>query len=459
MRQLRPAAPKGWPDDPRRPPTETLMRPILLSLLLGLATSAAATAFAANLGDIYRQARQNDATYAAAYASYKAGLEQLPQGRATLFPSLDLSASAAQRDADSNGSTRSSEPYGFSLKLTQPLYRKQSLEGFAQARLRSILAEQQLKQAEQALILRVAEAYFGVLEAEDKLATAGAQKAAIAEQLALARRSFEVGVATIVDTHEAQARFDAITAEEIAARNTLEIARRSLEKLILAEAPALLRLSATAGVRLPEPNDMAAWVTQAEAGNLGVAIGQTNETIARREIARQRGGYLPNLDLAASYSDNRNSTATSETGDTQSTQIGLELNWNLFQGGATGSRVREAIANQEKARFELDAARRQAILDARSAFLGVQSGAARVSALGQAELSSETQLKSTQLGVEVGVRTGVDVLDAQQQLFGARRDLAAARYAALLAGLQLKAAAGSLGEDDIQAIDALLQKP
>jgi len=383
------------------------MRPILLALLLGLTAPAA---FAANLGEIYRQARQNDATYAAAYAAYKAGLEQLPQGRALLLPSLDLGASAIRRESDSDpGGSKHSEPIGFSLKLTQPLYRKANLEGHAQARLRSVLAEQQLKQAEQALILRVAEAYFGVLEAEDNLATAGAQKAAIAEQLALARRSFEVGVATIVDTHEAQARFDAVTAEEIAARNTLEVKRRGLEKLILAEAPALARLNATTGVRLPEPNDMGAWVTQAETGNLSVAAGQTGEAIARREIARQRGGYLPSLDLAASYSDNRNSTLGDTTVNTQSAQIGLELNWNLFQGGATDSRVREAVANQEKARFELDAARRQAILDARSAFLGVQSGAARVNALDQAVVSSETQLKSTQLGVEVGGRRTIAV--------------------------------------------------
>ena len=434
------------------------MRLTLLPLVLALAVSGAE---AANLGDIYQQARKNDAVYAAAYAAYKAGLEKLPQGRALLYPSVNLSASARHSETDSSLSgNNSSTPYGVTLALNQPLYRKQNLETYEQAKLQVLLAEQQLKLAEQDLILRVAQAYFAVLEAQDNVATAEAQKAAIAEQLALAKRSFEVGAATIVDTHEAQARYDATSAQEIAARNDLEVKRRALEKLILAEAPGLARLMDKASVSLPEPNDMAAWVRQAETGSLAVAASQTADEIARREIDKQRGGHLPTLDLAASYSDTRNTSTTlgGTNVDTQTAQIGVELAWNLYQGGATSSRIREAVANQEKARFELDNARRQAVLDTRQAYLGVLSGDARVKALEQAVISSETQLKSTKLGLEVGVRTGVDVLNAQQQLFSAQRDLAAARYAALLSGLQLKAAAGSLGEDDLKAIDALLKE-
>jgi outer membrane protein len=436
------------------------MRLTLLSVALCVAASGTS---AANLGDIYQQARKNDAVYAAAYAAYKAGLEKLPQGRALLYPSVNLSASARHSETDSSATTsgwRSSDPYGFTLALNQPLYRKQNLATYEQAKLQTLLAEQQLKLAEQDLILRVAQAYFAVLEAQDNVATAEAQKAAIAEQLALAKRSFEVGAATIVDTHEAQARYDATSAQGIAARNDLEVKRRALEKLILAEAPGLARLAEKASMRLPDPNDMAAWVRQAETGSLAVAASQTADEIARREVDKQRGGHLPTLDLAASYSDSRN-TSTTLGGtyvDTQTAQIGVELAWNLYQGGATDSRIREAVANQEKARFELDNARRQAVLDTRQAFLGVLSGDARVKALEQAVVSSETQLKSTKLGLEVGVRTGVDVLNAQQQLFTAQRDLASARYAALLSGLQLKAAAGSLVEDDLKAIDALLKE-
>jgi outer membrane protein len=437
------------------------MRLTLLSLSLALGATALDAA-AANLGDIYQQARKNDAVYAAAYAAYKAGLEKLPQGKALLYPTINLSANARHIETDSSLTSGwySTDPYGFSVALSQPLYRKQNLESYEQAKLQALLAEQQLKLAEQDLFLRVAQAYFAVLEAQDNLTTAQAQKAAIAEQLALAKRSFEVGAATIVDTHEAQARYDATTAQEIAARNDLEVKQRSLERLIMAQAPALARLIDKAAVRLPEPNDMTAWVQQAETGSLGVAASQTAEEIARREIDKQRGGHLPNLDLAASYRDSRNTTTTvgGSSVDVQEALIGLELVWNLYQGGATDSRVREAVANQEKARFELDNARRQAALDARQAYLGVLSGDARVRALEQAVVSSEAQLKSTKLGLEVGVRTGVDVLNAQQQLFTAQRDLASARYAAILSGLQLKAAAGSLGEADLRAIDTLLRE-
>lgn len=432
------------------------MRHTLLFLALASATLAAQ---AANLGDVYQLARKNDSVYAAAYAAYKAGLEKLPQGQALLYPSLNLGGSLRHNETDTSlGAGRSYNPYGFSLTLTQPLYRKQNLETFEQAKLQVLLAEQQLKLAEQDLLLRVATAYFEVLQARDNLDTARAQKTAIAEQLAQAKRSFEVGVATIVDTHEAQARYDATTAQEIAAENDLEVKRRALEKIIQTEAPGLAPLAGNGPAALPEPNNMDAWVKQSQEGSLLVATAQTALEVNGREIAKQRGARLPTVDLAASYSDTRNSLSSVGTPvDTQVGMIGVEMNWNLYSGGATEARVREAVANQEKARFDLDTARRQAALSARQAFLGVLSGNARVKALEQAVLSSETQLKSTKLGLEVGVRTAVDVLNAQQQLYTAQRDLAAARYAAILSGLQLKAAAGSLSEDDLKAIDAYLK--
>jgi outer membrane protein len=201
---------------------------------------------------------------------------------------------------------------------------------------------------------------------------------------------------------------------------------------------------------------MDAWLKQAEEGSLSVALNQSSLELARREVERQRGGHHPTLDLAASYSDNRNAASSNTTIDSQAGVIGLELGWVLYQGGAIDSRVREAVANQEKARYDLDEARRQSRLDARQGFLGVLSGDAQVRALEQALVSSEAQLRSTKLGLEVGVRTRVDVLNAQQQLFTTKRDLSAARYRTLLAGLQLKAAAGALREEDLAALDALL---
>ncbi len=438
------------------------MRPRLLLLALSFAALSAPLARGANLDAIYRLALDNDATYAAAREAYKAGLEKVPQGRAGLLPNIGLSASYQGVHSEYSGAVSSSSsynPYGFGLSLVQPLYRKQNLESYEQAKLQGLLAEQQLKVARQDLILRVANAYFAVLQAQDVITTVLSQKQAFTEQLAQAKKSFEVGAATITDTNEAQSRYDLTIAQEIAARNDLEVKRRTLEKFISREAPGLATLVEGVKMPLPRPADMDAWVTQAQESSLSVVLGQTALETARREVEKQRGGRYPTLDLAASYGDNRNASVSSGvTGvDSKVAMLGLELGWNLYQGGAVNSRVREAVANQEKARYQLDDARRQAVLDARQGYLGVLSGDAQVRALEQAVVSSEAQLRSTKLGMEVGVRTRVDVLNALQQLSTTERDLAAARYQTILAGLQLKAAAGTLSEDDLKAVDAMLR--
>ena len=431
-----------------------MMRPTLVFVALLLALPALAGN--ANLSTVYQLARENDAEYAAARQSFKAGQEKIPQGRAGLLPTVNLGANA--RYNESRSSISPSTDYGsqgVSLTLTQPLYRKQNLEAYEQAKIQALVSEQQFKLSEQKLLLSVAQAYFAVLQAQDVLATVQTQKLAYAEQLAQARKSFEVGASTITDTHEAQARYDLTTAQEFAAQNDLEVKRRSLEKIINSESPELARLVESTKLSLPEPSNMDVWVKQAEEGGIAVHLGQSAVELARRELERQRGGHLPTLDLSASYSDNHNPSSTVTS--SRSGIVGLEFGWVLYQGGLVDSRIREAAVLQEKSRYDLDTARRQARLDARQGFLGVLSGDAQVKALEQALVSSEAQLKSTKLGLEVGVRTRVDVLNAQQQLFTTKRDLAAARYQTLVAGLQLKAAAGSLKEDDLKAVDALLK--
>jgi outer membrane protein len=424
---------------------QTLVFAVLLCALPAMAGNA-------NLGAVYQLARENDAEYAAARESFKAGQEKIPQGRAGLLPTVNLVADATHI-APNTGT--SYDQRNFRLALTQPIYRKQNLEAFEQAKIQALLSEQELKLAEQKLLLSVAQDYFSVLQVQDVLATVQSKKQAYAEQLAQARKSFEVGASTITDTHEAQARYDLATAEEIAAQNDLEVRRRTLEKIINRESPELARLSDRVTLSLPQPSNMDDWVKQAEQDNLLVHAKQSALELVRRDVERLRAGHYPTLDLTASYNNNVNLNQTQV--DSKSTRLGLEMGWLLYQGGAISSRVRESIAIQEKTRFELDNARRQARLDARQSFLGVLSGDAQVKALEQALVSSEAQLKSTKLGLEVGVRTRVDVLNAQQQLFTTKRDLAAARYQTLVAGLQLKAAAGSLKEDDLKAVDALLK--
>ena len=211
-------------------------------------------------------------------------------------------------------------------------------------------------------------------------------------------------------------------------------------------------------ISAPQPAAMEQWVDSAQSNNFAVRVQEAALEIANREIRRSRAGHLPTLDLVTSYSETgaQSNLNTGVGSDFRGATIGLQLNLPIYAGGGVDSRVREAIANKEKARFDLENSRRQAALSARQAYLGVTNGIAQVRALEQAVLSSESALASNKLGYEVGVRINIDVLNAQQQLFSTKRDLSKARYDTIVNGLRLKSASGSLGESDIEAINALL---
>ncbi len=436
-----------------------------LTLALALAVTPAVNAYASDLIDIYKQARGSDAVYASARAAWTAGQEKLPQGRAGLLPQLNLSASTQHNDREINfrnpaipGTAGQFNSNAVTLSLTQPLFRAQNYTQYEQAKTQVAQADVQLALVAQDLIVRAAQAYFDILLAQDNVAFAGAQKAAIAEQLAQAKRNFEVGTATITDQHDAQARYDLTVSQEIAANNDLEIKRRALEQLIGKPAPVLSLLGKQFSLVLPEPNHMDDWVQDAARTNLQVQLSQAGLTLANQEVKRNRGGHLPTLDAVASYSESGSGSGLQGgTGtDTTSRVIGLQLNVPIYLGGLTSSRIREALANEDKARQDLDNARRTAELGARQTFLGVANGAAQVKALQAALVSSQSSLASTRLGLEVGVRTQVDVLNAQQQLFSTRRDLAQATYTYILSLLKLKAAVGRLAEDDLTQVNAWL---
>lgn len=437
-----------------------------LTLALLVSAAFAPMANAANLMDIYREAQTRDASIASARAAYQAGQEKLPQGRALLLPSINLSANTTWNELDIQYRGTSTFPGGqhnyntnsTTLSLSQPVYRRQNWAQYEQSKLLTAQSEMQYLAAQQDLILRVAQAYFDVLLAQDAATLAKAQKEAIAEQLAQAKMSFEVGTATITDTHEAQARYDLANAGEIAALNDLEIRQRALEKIIGKVPESLAALTSSMPLQAPDPADMAKWVESAEANNLQVQVQRAAAEIANQEVERNRGGHHPTLDLVASYSDTGASGSSFGVGnDSKASAIGLQLNLPLYQGGGTSSRVREAVANQEKARQDLEQAVRQTALSTREAYFGVTSGMAQVKALEQALVSSQSSLDSTRLGLEVGVRTNVDVLNAQQQLFTAKRDLHKARYGYLLSRLKLKSAAGTLAEDDLQQVNQWLK--
>jgi outer membrane protein len=425
-----------------------------LSASVLLALGIQASAQAADLMEVYHAAQGQDAVFASARAAQQAGQEKLTQGRSLLMPSVNLSANTTYNDVTSPLLNKKYNSHGYAVSVVQPLFREQSWATYQQADLQVAISEAQLKLAEQDVILRSAQTYFDVLIAQDTVQLTNAQKTAISQQLEQAKRNFEVGTATITDTHEAQARYDLVVAQEIAATNNLEIKKRTLQQLVNGDIQALNTLGEGFKLESPNPADVQKWVADAQQGNYQIVMAQAAEAIAEQEVSKNRGGHLPTLDAVGSYS---NSTGCSfSCGDTKSTSVGLQLNMPLFAGGATQSKWREAEANHDKAKQDLENARRNVELQTRQAYLGVVSGIAQVQALQQALKSSESLLQASKLGQEVGVRTSLDVLNAQQQMYATRRDLYQAEYNYLLSHLRLKAAVGSLAEADLGQVNKAL---
>lgn len=447
------------------------------SLLIAFALSGLSLpAVAADLLDTYHAAQSQDSVFAAARGAQRAGQEKLTQGRATLLPSVNITANSTYNNNEVQynqavpatvlqGTSRFINN-GAAITLVQPLYRQNNWLIYSQSELQVIQSEAQFKSAEQDLIIRSAQAYFDVLAAQDAVNLADAQKTAISEQLAQAKRNFEVGSATITDTLEAQARFDLTNSQAIAAQSNLEIKERSYQQLTNALPKNLKPVGATLKLDTPQPADVEKWVEQAQLGNLQLAAAQAATELADKEVTRNRGGHYPTLDLVGSYGKNKispvgdgsfgNGNNALDTDQTTS-YLGVQLNIPLFQGGSTNSKWREAEANRDRAKAELESARRNVDLQTRQAYSGVVNGMSQVLALEQALKSSEKLLEASKLGQEVGVRTNLDVLNAQQQLYSTRKDLYLAKYNYLISRLKLKAAAGSLAEDELVVVNQALQ--
>ncbi len=428
-----------------------MRKPALAALIAG--TLLSINAYALDLLQVYQEALAHDAQYAAARAALQAGQETEIQARAGLLPTIGLGGTHTRRDVPTIGTIDNDS---YAITLTQPLFRAANWQTYQQGKLSAQASEVQFALAQQDLILRVSQAYFTVLAAQDTLDSVQAQKAAITEQLAAARRNFEVGTATITDTHEAQARYDLVVAQEYAAQNELDIARASLQQIIGRPVASLSGLRPGVTLAPPEPARVDEWVQNAEQQSQGVLVRELALQIAQREIKRNRAGHLPTLDLEASrsYSDSSIVIPGSVNGTTDT--IGVRWTVPLFTGFAVTSQVRQAIAEEDRARSELESARRNAALSARQAYLGVIASLAQVRALEAAEVSSNSALESNRLGYQVGVRINIDVLNAQQQLYATRRDLAQARYNVLVNSLRLKSAAGSLSEEDVAQVNRLL---
>ena len=452
------------------------LRPGPLALLCAAVIGSwGGAAHAQSLLELYESARSYDASYLSAKLQYDASLASAEQGKAGMRPSANLSAGLSYTDqnlsanssataaqaAALQASNRGFQTQSLSASASQPLYRPANRAAYDQALQRAELAKAQLEAAEQELILRTSQAYFDVLAAQDNLTAVQAQRTAVAEQLAAAKRRFEVGTSTIVDTRQAQAAFDRIQAAQIQAENDLAVRRLALEQLVGRAGTRPLPLSTP--VLLPAiEGDVNRWVQDAQAQHPSVRGAQTNLEIARLEVVRAQAGHKPTLDATASQNFSQTPSGTSSSTVTKrasATVVGLSFNLPLFAGYATENRIKETLALGDKASSDLESAKRTVSQTTRAAFFNVMSGQSRVKALEAAETSSQSLVDSTRLGYQVGVTINLDVLDAQSQLFQTRRDLAVARYDVLVGVLRLRQASGGLAVGDLQNINRILARP
>jgi outer membrane protein len=420
-----------------------------------------------SLIDIYHQALAKDPTLASALSANRAAQEIIEQGKALYRPVVNFNAGASRSSTDiefvgagfnqfRNQGSQRFENSNYGVEARQPIFRMENLVQIDQSKTQVSQADKQYHLSQQGLILRTTQAYFDVLIAQDRIELIEAQKTAILAQLEQAKATFEVGTATVTDVNEAQARYDLILAQEIAAVNEHQIAKRAIEA-ITGTMPDKLA-TAKADIQVHQlSQSIEDWQQVAVQNNLNIQIQQDALKLAEQEVKRANAGHLPTLDAVASYTNSQATGGPAGVGNNlENTTIGLQLQIPIYQGGAVSSRARQAVHNKQKALDDIEIARRQTDLETQRAYLNLSTSIAQVKAFDQALISSQSQLDSTKLGYEVGVRTSVDVLNAQQQLFSAKRDLLQARYSYLVNIIRLKAASGLVAEVDLQDINQQL---
>lgn len=417
----------------------------------------------ADLLGVYQLALARDSIYATARSAWAAAQEKIPQGRALLLPELSASANVNHNDREIafRNNTNANDRFNsgaYNIAVTQPIFRMQNLTQYAQAKLIAQQADAQVAASANDLVLRVSQAYFDVLLTQDAVEVAEALKTAIGRQLSFAKLNFDLGVAVSTDVHEAQARYDLVASQEIAARNELFVRRRALNTIIGVQ-PAYL---VGAGIRFrpepPQPNDLQHWLDIALSRSPQIAAQRLAVEIATEEIERYRYGHYPTVDAVASYG--KNSAGSGILGgvgyDITNRAVGVQVAVPLYQGGAVSARVREAAANQQRAQNELDTTSRQVAFAVEQAFSNVATGISQIRALRSVLDSADKQLQSTLMAQREGVRTSIDVLNAQQQFFQARKDVTQAHYAYLFNRLRLSATTGGIDESELRAVNRLL---
>lgn len=429
----------------------------------GVAVSASAT----DLMAAYSLAKSNDPTFEAARYSFEAAKEKLPQALAGLLPTVELTGNRNHTDSKAQFTNTPQTQRGiyawtWNVQLTQPLFRLQNWMAYSESE--SLVAEAQAEysKAEQDLILRLSQAYFDVLVAEEDVKAAESRQQAMEEQGKAAKRNYELGTASVTDYHEARSKAELARSELVAARNEVETKEADLERLTGRSLDILAPLRPSAVAPRLDPDDPKAWIEQAKQNNPDVRMQQNAVKAADAEVGKMRAANVGSVDLVASYGGNYSSANISIPTDyetrTKSATAGIQLTVPIFEGGLNNSHIREALDNQGKAIAQMEEAKRKAAADAKQAYAGIVNGMSQIEALTIAVEAGESSLKGNQVGYKMGLRINSDVLDAEQQLYASQRDLVKARYETIMQGLKLKAAAGVLAEKDIETINAMLER-
>lgn len=431
-------------------------------LILSIVCAFAAPASAADLASLYRAARTNDPVYAEAQAKLQAAREKSVQGRAALLPNISLSGNVMQnqesvenRTAPSNNQW-SYDSRGYTLSLTQPLFRWQNWVGYDQSRLVVAQAEAAFLSASQDLILRTAQAYLEVLRAQANLEAAKAYQVAVASQLVIAQEAFRLGTGIKTDMFDAQTRAASAASQVLAAQADFEVRQAALEAIVGQVPSRLGAKREPAQWVLKEPGALADWLALAEQSNLTIQQQRLAAETSKLELERQKAGHYPTLDLVASTGYSSTLSSGSRL-NTDASRMGLQLNIPLYQGGDVSSRHREAAANLLAVQAALDSARRSAALATRQAHFGVTSGLAQIEVTKDGVVAAQNAMQSNSDAFAVGVRLNLDVLNAQSQVLSMQRELYRATVDTIVSQLKLKAAAGSLGESDVAALSAMLE--
>ncbi|WP_229476651.1 TolC family outer membrane protein [Massilia rubra] len=414
---------------------------------------ASAGASAINLQQAYEQALQNDPTYRSAFYENQSGKENAILGRVGLLPNVQANYNASKNKADIQSALSLTHPEYISrvstIQLRQTLFNVDAYARYKQGKAQALLSDQVFGVRSQEVLIRVISAYFDALFADEQVALNTAQRDAYAEQSTVNERLLKHGEGTRTDVLEVQARLELSEANLIEAKDNQATSRNTLAGLIGGDPGNLVGLNDNFRALPLAPNNVQEWKTLALKENPELQAQTTALEVAKQEILKARAGHAPRLDFVASYSKNASETINTYNQDSTVRAIGIQLNVPLYSGGSVNATSRQAVAGLERARADLQGKTDKTLIEVSKQFSAVQSSIAKINALNRAVESSNLLIKATEQSIKGGVRINLDLLNAQQQLFTAKRDLAQARYNYMMSSLRLRAAAGTLDASDV----------